>query len=325
MKRKIHMPVLAILASLALSSCTDLLVEAQKADKDFVESNKAELAIVFPSGDSADCVTGDLRLPAAMSGCKIAWASAMPDVVSASGVITRPAFDAGSATVELVATISSGSETRTKAFTITVLPLEPTDAQAIAADALALNVGLGTNASSTGISQDLELPQTGKWGTGISWSSSKPSLISDAGLVLGALLDEEVVLTATVSRADGTSQTKDFSFTVLAAGTTASTGKATISIELPTAPVATALVFKDSGNAVVTSILLARGSALTVNTTFDGTCLWYVDSDAIPASSLSTCSLNGNDFALGLHTLVIDASSGGKSWSGQILFKVVTP
>ena len=62
-----------------------------------------------------------------------------------------------------------------------------------------------------------------------------------------------------------------------------------------------------------------------VNTSFVGTYVWYADGALSSISTASTCSLVGNGYTLGFHTLMIDAVSGGKSWSGQILFKVVTP
>jgi hypothetical protein len=319
MKSNILFTGLALIAVLVLASCTDLLLEAKKADKTFVEADSATLAIGLPAGDSLSQVRGNLSLPTSIQGTTIAWVSANPAVVSATGVIARPAFDAGSTTVSLVATITAGSETRTKAFTITVLPLEPTDAQAIGADRLALEVALGGSDVSGFVTQDLSLPTSGGWGTTITWTSDKPGIISSSGAVQSDLIDEVVVLTATVSRGHGTSETRDFTFTVKA------TGSAAVTIGLPTAPAATDLVFRDSGNVSISTFVVESGATVTVNTSFAGTFSWYVDSDSGSLSSASTCLLAGNDYTLGLHTLMIDALSGGKSWSGQILFKVVTP
>ena len=288
-------------------------------DASVAAAAKDALVIQFPAGDSLDHVTGNLTLPTSEQGATIAWISANPSVVSAAGIVTRPAFDAGSTTVSLEATITAGSEARTKAFTVTVLPLMPTDVQAIGADALALAVGLSGNSLASFVTQNVDLPLTGIWGTTITWSSNKPGIISDTGLVHSALIDEVVVLTATVSKGGGTSETKDFTFTVKA------TGAAVITIGLPAAPTAADLVFRNSGNEQITTFIVERGSTVMVNTSFVGTYVWYADGALSSISTASTCSLVGNGYTLGFHTLMIDAVSGGKSWSGQILFKVVTP
>jgi len=319
MRRTIFNSGLAILLSLLLGSCTDLLIVADEADAVFVEADTAELSVGLGTGDSASEVTGDLSLPTAIQETTIVWSSDNPLVVTDSGIISRPAFDAGSVTVNLIATITAGSETRTKTFTLTVLPLEPTDAQAIGADALALEISLGGTDISTFVTQDLVLPATGLWDTTIAWASDRPGIISASGDVSSSTSDETVTMTATISRGDGTSETKDFIFIVKA------TGSAAVTITLPTAPSATELVFRDSSDATITTFTVARGSTVTVNTAFAGSYAWYVDSGTASITAASSCPLAGNDYALGFHTLVVDVVSGGKSYSGQIIFKVVTP
>ena len=297
----------------------EYVVTVAVTDAAVVAAAKAALVIQFPAGDSAGRVTGDLTLPTSEQGATIVWSSPNPAVVSTAGVVTRPVFDAGSTTVSLVATITAGSETRTKAFSITVLPLKPTDAQAIGADASALAVGLGGNTLASFVTQDIDLPLSGIWGTTISWTGDKPGIISDAGVVHSALTDQVVTMTATISRGDGTSVTKDFTCTVKA------TGAAAVTIGLPATPAAADLVFRDSGNAQITAFIVERGSTVIVNTSFVGTYAWYVDSASSSISAASTCQLAWNVYPLGFYTLMIDADSGGKYRSAQILFKVDTP
>lgn len=319
MRRKICISGLTLLLSLLLGSCTDLLIVAHEADAVFVEADTAELSVVFEAGDSPSEVTGDLTLPTAIQETTIVWHSSNTSVVTDTGIITQPAFDAGSVSVILEATITAGGETRMKTFTLIVLPLEPTDAQAIGADTLALEATLGGTDVASFVTQDIVLPSTGLWGTTITWVSNKPGIISGSGDVTSSTSDETVTMTAIISRGDGTSATKEFIFTVKATGTVA------VTIALPVTPGATDLVFIISGDAVITTFEVATGSSVTVNTSFAGTYAWYVDSGTSSISTAFSCSLAGNAYPLGFHTLVIDAVADGISFSGQILFKVVTP
>ena len=319
MKQEIITSGLAILVSLLFGACTDLLIVADKADKVFVEKDTASLTIGLEPGDPTIQVTGNLDLPTNIHGTTIVWHSDNSGVVADDGKINRPAFDAGSATVNLEATITTGHETRTKIFTFTVPPLEPTESQAIGADTLALEVSLGGGDLESYVTQDMDLPLTGSWGTTITWASDKPDSISAAGVVACSMVDETVCLTATISRGAGMAETKVFTFVVKA------TGAALVTIALPEAPSVVELAFRDSSHATITMFTLAKGSSVTVNTSFAGMYAWYVDGSAASLSATSSCTLVGNTYSLGFHTLVIDAVSGGRSYSGQILFKVVNP
>ncbi|MFE9443539.1 family 43 glycosylhydrolase [Streptomyces sp. NPDC006602] len=68
-----------------------------------------------------DDVRGNLTLPATGSyGTAVTWSSAKPDVVSADGVVHRPAHGAGATTVELTATVTKGEASTPRAFTAKV-------------------------------------------------------------------------------------------------------------------------------------------------------------------------------------------------------------
>ncbi|MEU5276962.1 family 43 glycosylhydrolase [Streptomyces asoensis] len=68
-----------------------------------------------------DDVRGNLTLPAAGSyGTAVTWASDRADVVSAGGVVHRPAHGGGSTTVTLTATVTKGEAKATRAFTAKV-------------------------------------------------------------------------------------------------------------------------------------------------------------------------------------------------------------
>ncbi|TLS42040.1 hydrolase [Streptomyces montanus] len=64
-----------------------------------------------------DDVRGNLTLPATGDyGTKVSWSSAEPDVVSADGVVKRPAHGDGDTTVDLTATVTKGDATATRVF-----------------------------------------------------------------------------------------------------------------------------------------------------------------------------------------------------------------
>ncbi|MDN3027875.1 family 43 glycosylhydrolase [Streptomyces sp. S.PB5] len=68
-----------------------------------------------------DDVRGNLTLPAAGDfGTDVSWSSANADVVSAEGVVHRPAHGDGATTVDLTATVTKGEARTTRTFTAKV-------------------------------------------------------------------------------------------------------------------------------------------------------------------------------------------------------------
>src|SRR5690606_14978850 len=96
-------------------------------DEASVDADLAALAIPSP-----DDVRGNITLPVAgEGGTSFAWASSDPDVVSTSGVVTRPASGQDPQQVTLTVTATKGEVTRTRTFSLTVQPLpEPQEYEA---------------------------------------------------------------------------------------------------------------------------------------------------------------------------------------------------
>ncbi len=92
---------------------------------DKVAADKAALDIEYAKGDSEVSVTQNLNL--ALIGSEyfsnITWASSNTSVISNSGVVKRPSFDDGDASVTLTATIEFKGTTDTKVFHLTVTKL----------------------------------------------------------------------------------------------------------------------------------------------------------------------------------------------------------
>jgi len=103
-------------------------------------------------------------------------------------------------------------------------------------------------------------------------------------------------------------------------------GTAGITVSLPTAPSAADLVFQNSDTATITSFNVIRETPVMVTTTFSGTSYaWYIDNGTSSISTAASCTLDDDSYSLGLHTLLLVAQVGGKSYSGSIQFTVVTP
>lgn len=195
------------------------------SDAEAVAADKAALTFetIKGSNTSENNITSNLSLP--FSGSRetdITWSSS-PGYISNAGVVTRPEAAQGDQTVTLTATISKNAESDTKAFNLLV-KAEPflgmTDAEAVAADKAALTLEniKGINISENNITTNLSLPSSGSSGTDITWSSSSPGYISNAGVVTrpeAAQGDQAAAMTATISRG-GASDTKTFDLIVKA-------------------------------------------------------------------------------------------------------------
>ena len=191
-----------------------VLKNAGLSDTESVAAAKTALVITYAQGDSATSVTQDMTLPATgASGTTISWTSSDTTVIANDGAVTRPAADA---TVTLTATITKNEASDTKTFTLTVKK-DLSDAESVAADKAALDIGYADTDSETSVTQDMTLPTTGASGTTISWTSSDTAVNANDGAVtrpdfIGA--DTSVTLTATITK-NSASDTKTFTLTVI--------------------------------------------------------------------------------------------------------------
>jgi len=130
-RNSIRRYISVILFIFAAASCTDLNGLKDEAEK---SANTAAVAqdlealslsdIAFAPGDTSAAITTDLTLPINGSNdTVITWASSNPSVIAisddGSATVTRPSGD--DVTVVLTATITKGSESAIKTFTVTVL------------------------------------------------------------------------------------------------------------------------------------------------------------------------------------------------------------
>lgn len=194
------------------------VIEQPASDADSVAEDKANLVVTYGSGDSVGNVTQDVTLPTSgANGTTISWASNNTGVIANDGTVIRPAFNSGDATVTLTATITKGSESVTKVFTLTVKETPQTDAEAVAADKAILVITYGAGDSAGNVTQNVILPTSGSSGTTISWSSDDTGVIANNGTVIRPTFssgDATVTLTATITK-NAASETKTFSLIVI--------------------------------------------------------------------------------------------------------------
>ncbi|HEY1405123.1 MAG TPA: immunoglobulin-like domain-containing protein, partial [Spirochaetota bacterium] len=151
------------------------------------------------------------------------WSSGMTSVIANNGTVTRPAYGSGNTTVTVTATISKGSTSSAKTFTMIVLETPQADAQAVATDKASLvdSAIKGSNTALNNVTGNLSspLPSTGASGTTITWSSNNTGVIANNGTVTRPSFssgDATVTFSATISKG-AASDTKAFSITVIKA------------------------------------------------------------------------------------------------------------
>ena len=192
----------------------------------------------------------------------------------------------------------------------------PTDTESVAAAKDALSISFASGDSATAVTQNLTLPVAGSNGTTITWSSSNPAIAANGTVTRPDAVDASGDLTATITKGGA-------SVTLIIALTVKATGTSGITVNLPTAPAATALVFQNEGS-MITSFMVERGTPVTIATTFEGSTYdWYMDGSTATVSTTSSYVIDGALYATGNHTLFVDVLSGGRYYSGRINFTVI--
>ncbi len=96
---------------------------------DFDDKTATEQAAQALTVHNLDDVRGNLTLPAQGDyATDVTWSSADPDVISADGVVHRPAHGDGATTVDLTATVTKGAAKTTRTFTAKVPELPEKEA-----------------------------------------------------------------------------------------------------------------------------------------------------------------------------------------------------
>lgn len=156
--------------------------------------------------ESRDAISHDLNnLPTEWDGATIEWSTSDDTVMDADGKITIAETETKEVT--LTATVVLGEVEKSTDLTFTVLSYDRllADAQA-AIDYTTINGSDGNE-----VSKNLTLPDTGLYGTSITWVSDDESLVTNRGFLMEITQNEYVTMTATIER-DGYTVTDEFQF-----------------------------------------------------------------------------------------------------------------
>nr|WP_154983054.1 immunoglobulin-like domain-containing protein [Paenibacillus xylanexedens] len=170
-------------------------------------TEKLTIDELLASNTSKDAITSNVTLPTSGAyGTTISWTTDKSNVISTTGVVTRPDNATGDQVVTLTAVFTDGTETTNKTFTIMVKAL-PSDASAVDEAKAALIVH-----NIQDVRGHLSLPASGLYGTTITWASAQPNVVSMTGEVqrpAHSRGDVDVKLTATITL-NSASATKEF-------------------------------------------------------------------------------------------------------------------
>lgn len=193
--------------SVTMDKTFDVTVKAwSMIEEGIVNADASWLDATINENVDVSCVTSNIHLPTSgLNGSAISWETDNAVVLNTEGTVTRPTFNDGDEIVTLTATISKGSYTVTKVFTVIVKSVEQTDAEKVAADCLWLtesNIVVGNNPSLDQIMGNLVLPLEGPNLSTISWTSDNSAVVDEFGWVIRPTYtngDETVTLTATIT------------------------------------------------------------------------------------------------------------------------------
>lgn len=192
-------------------------------DSEAVQLAKSGLTIGLESNTSLSEVTTDITLPTSgLYGTTVSWDTSAHSSITEAGVVSRPANGNGDDSATLVATISKNAASDTKSFDVTVLESELTEAQMVADDKEALEIGLVDPLESySRVINDMTFPTTGTvYGSTITWDASGHPNVTDTGVVTRPAADDPDVtgtIVATITNGS-TTDTKSFEVTVLDQG-----------------------------------------------------------------------------------------------------------
>lgn len=159
--------------------------------------DKLDYSIFLNQNQNKDEIISDLSFPKnGEYGTTITWKSQNQNIISNDGKVNRPSYEDGDQSVVIIATITDGTKTMTKEFTVTVVK-KPQDSVAVQLDAEELKVH-----NIADVRGNLTLAKTGVNGAAIIWKSSNPSIITPNGEVTrpgNGEGDKTVKLTATLT------------------------------------------------------------------------------------------------------------------------------
>lgn len=120
----------------------------------------------------------------------ITWVSSFPDIISSTGVFTKPI---GDYSVTLTATIKKGNAEMTKTFEIDIKGYDPDQFRLELRKKLVINHGIDV------IFDDVLLPTNILGIANVTWDSSHPDILSSHGVFRAPLETTHIILTASIT------------------------------------------------------------------------------------------------------------------------------
>jgi len=179
-------------SSVEFGYCANVVkVTPPNTDKENLLKDKNLLTfdIIRKSNPSENNITTLLNLPiTGVNGSSISWKSSKSSIISATGVVTRPASNTRDKKVTLTATLKSGKYSKKRRFKLTVVKetkVINTDKEDVLKDKnlLIFDAIRKLNLLENNITTSLNLILKGVNGSNIIWSSSDSSTITTTGKV----------------------------------------------------------------------------------------------------------------------------------------------
>ena len=185
----------------ALSTTEIVSLASQKAGLDSamtvqqVADAKTQLVLT-----GLNAVISNLTLPTdGGNSVVVSWSSSNQNFISNSGVVSRPVNGADTAVIVLTATLTKNGIVQTKLFTAKVVPYL-SDKLSVQQDSINLSIIGNLNL----LRSNLVLQTGGIQGSTITWSSDKPTVLSNAGVILSRPVkgtgNAMVTMTATIKK-----------------------------------------------------------------------------------------------------------------------------
>lgn len=118
-----------------------------------------------------------------INGTKISWSSDKLENITSNGVVTRPDVGQLAVSVKLTATVTKGTETQNKEFTVSVLPWTIEDELEDAKKLVEWNAISGTNSSINNVISDLVFPATIGRSVAVTWTTSNKTFCDESGKI----------------------------------------------------------------------------------------------------------------------------------------------
>ncbi|OMF86651.1 hypothetical protein BK147_29680, partial [Paenibacillus sp. FSL R7-0337] len=170
----------------------------QESINDQLDEAMKLLRIGYKGQDTAKSVTQDVELISkGYYDSEVVWTSHRSDIVSSTGEVQRPLKDT---VVRLTARVAKEGFFQEQDFYITVKGTATVD---LPQDEVNVKIGYAPGDSEESVTRNLFLPKTGDTGSVLTWTSSKPEVLTNTGRIKRPGPDEEdVTVELTVQLAD---------------------------------------------------------------------------------------------------------------------------